>query len=118
MTRFYHPLSFVSSLARSSSSFSFFTPPILPSSQRQTVLKKFDMASAEVDEIFKAIDVDGSGKIGYTEFLAATVEAKGHITEEQLLEAFDRLDADDRCFLFGVCLFFCCREPYKPQRKG
>jgi hypothetical protein len=28
----------------------------------------------------------------YTEFLAATIEAQGHIAEDQILEAFERLD--------------------------
>jgi len=81
----------------------------------QAVLKKFDMASAEVDEIFKAIDVDGSGKIGYTEFLAATVEAKGHITEEQLLEAFDRLDADDSGFITQANMREILGTAYNPE---
>jgi calcium-dependent protein kinase len=37
-------------------------------------------------------DIDGSGKIRYTEFLAATIEARGAISEQRLAEAFDRLD--------------------------
>ena len=39
--------------------------------------------------------MDGSGRIRYTEFLAATIEAQGAISEERLAEAFDRLDTDD-----------------------
>lgn len=39
--------------------------------------------------------MDGTGKIRYTEFLAATIEARGAISEERLAEAFDRLDSDD-----------------------
>ena len=46
-------------------------------------------------EIFNAVDVDGSGRIRYTEFLASTIEAAGWISEERLAEAFDRLDHDD-----------------------
>lgn len=42
-----------------------------------------------------AQDLDGTGKIRYTEFLAATIEARGAISEERLAEAFDRLDSDD-----------------------
>lgn len=49
----------------------------------------------EYQEIFNAVDVDGSGVIRYTEFLAATLEAAGWISEERLAEAFDRLDHDD-----------------------
>jgi hypothetical protein len=44
-------------------------------------------------------DLDGTGKIRYTEFLAATIEAHGVISEEKLAEAFDRLDADDSGFI-------------------
>ena len=32
-------------------------------------------------------DLDGSGRIRYTEFLAATIEAQGAISEERLAEA-------------------------------
>ena len=39
--------------------------------------------------------MDGSGLIQYTEFLAATIEAQGAISEERLAEAFDRFDSDD-----------------------
>lgn len=31
----------------------------------------------------------------YTEFLAATIEAHGHIEEDRIAEAFDRIDSDD-----------------------
>jgi ankyrin repeat protein len=37
----------------------------------------------------------GSGRIRYTEFIAATIEAHGAISEARLAEAFDRLDSDD-----------------------
>lgn len=46
-------------------------------------------------EIFNAVDVDGSGRIRYTEFLASTIEAAGWISEARLAEAFDRVDHDD-----------------------
>jgi EF-hand domain pair len=44
-------------------------------------------------------DIDGSGKIRYTEFLAATMEAVGAISEERLAEAFDLLDSDDSGYI-------------------
>jgi hypothetical protein len=44
-------------------------------------------------------DLDGTGQIRYTEFLAATIEARGAISEERLAEAFDRLDSDDSGFI-------------------
>jgi hypothetical protein len=43
--------------------------------------------------------LDGTGKIRYTEFLAATIEAQGAISEERLAEAFDRLDCDDSGYI-------------------
>ena len=43
--------------------------------------------------------MDGSGKIRYTEFLAATIEASGTISEVKLAEAFDRLDSDDSGYI-------------------
>lgn len=43
--------------------------------------------------------MDGSGRIRYTEFLAATIEARGAISEERLAEAFDRLDSDDSGYI-------------------
>ena len=43
--------------------------------------------------------MDGTGRIRYTEFIAATIEAHGLIGEERLAEAFDRLDGDDSGFI-------------------
>ena len=43
--------------------------------------------------------MDGSGRIRYTEFLAATIEAQGAISEERLAEAFDRFDTDDSGYI-------------------
>ena len=44
-------------------------------------------------------DLSGSGKLRYTEFVAATIEAHGPISEARLAEAFDRLDCDDSGFI-------------------
>lgn len=43
--------------------------------------------------------MDGSGQIRYTEFLAATIESQGDISEERLAEAFDRFDTDDSGYI-------------------
>lgn len=48
--------------------------------------------------------MDGSGRIRYTEFLAATIEAQGAISEERLAEAFDRLDSDDSGYISAANL--------------
>eukprot|EP00520_Triparma_pacifica_P003563 CAMPEP_0118651952 /NCGR_PEP_ID=MMETSP0785-20121206/11057_1 /TAXON_ID=91992 /ORGANISM="Bolidomonas pacifica, Strain CCMP 1866" /LENGTH=509 /DNA_ID=CAMNT_0006544433 /DNA_START=26 /DNA_END=1551 /DNA_ORIENTATION=+ len=63
------------------------------------VLEGMKYPKEELDEIFASIDVDGSGNIHYTEFLAATLETHGHIEEERLAEAFDRLDSDDSGYI-------------------
>jgi Ca2+-binding EF-hand superfamily protein len=39
-------------------------------------------------------DVDKSGQIQYTEFLAATLEARGYLEEERIAEAFQSMDRD------------------------
>jgi uncharacterized protein YbcV (DUF1398 family) len=49
--------------------------------------------------ILERQDVNKNGKIMYTEFLAATIEAHGYIEEDRIAEAFDRLDADDTGFI-------------------
>jgi len=50
-------------------------------------------------EIFSSIDVNRNGRIQYTEFLAATIEAHGRIEEDRIAEAFDRLDSDDTGYI-------------------
>jgi calcium-dependent protein kinase len=62
-------------------------------------LRSIGKHDSDIERIFKAIDLDGSGLIHYTEFLAATIEARGIIVEERLAEAFDRLDSDDSGFI-------------------
>ena len=63
------------------------------------VLKNASYADDDIERIFRSIDLDGSGLIHYTEFLAATIEARGVIVEERLAEAFDRIDSDDSGFI-------------------
>ncbi|KAL7507979.1 hypothetical protein ACHAXN_005100 [Cyclotella atomus] len=53
----------------------------------------------EIDEIFAAVDMNGAGKISWTEFLAATIEAVGKVGEEEFAECFDRLDCDSSGFI-------------------
>jgi len=44
-------------------------------------------------------DVDGTGEVEYSEFLAATIEAHNGIDEQRLAEAFDRIDCDDSGYI-------------------
>jgi Ca2+-binding EF-hand superfamily protein len=43
-------------------------------------------------------DLNQNGKINYTEFLAATIDAHGYIEEDRIAEAFDKLDIDGTGF--------------------
>lgn len=48
----------------------------------------------QVDAMFKAVDIDGSGSIDYTEFVMATMNEKDLITNERLKAAFRLFDKD------------------------
>ncbi len=53
--------------------------------------------------------MNGSGKISWTEFLAATIESKGPIGEEEFADAFERLDYDRNGYIgVSVSLFHSC----------
>jgi len=59
----------------------------------------YDYTVEELASMFSGIDVDGTGSVHYSEFLAATLEANGMLDEERLAEAFDRLDSDDSGYI-------------------
>jgi calcium-dependent protein kinase len=81
----------------------------------KVVLSRFDTTNEEIEKIFTGLDVDGTGKIGYTEFLAATLEAQGFAREDMLLEAFDRLDSDDSGYISEANLRDILGSAYKPE---
>lgn len=62
-------------------------------------LAKYCFTSHYIDSLFKAVNLDGTGDIKYTEFLAATIESTDIVTEERIAEAFDRLDSDDSGYI-------------------
>lgn len=62
-------------------------------------LKVYHYNDEDLERMFVGMDLDGTGKVHYSEFLAATLEAHGSISEERLAEAFDRLDNDDTGFI-------------------
>eukprot|EP00566_Odontella_aurita_P009884 CAMPEP_0113538188 /NCGR_PEP_ID=MMETSP0015_2-20120614/7231_1 /TAXON_ID=2838 /ORGANISM="Odontella" /LENGTH=431 /DNA_ID=CAMNT_0000437743 /DNA_START=1017 /DNA_END=2312 /DNA_ORIENTATION=+ /assembly_acc=CAM_ASM_000160 len=62
-------------------------------------LVDYGYSQEELDRMFEAVDIDSTGYIQYTEFLAATIEVHGAINEERLAEAFDRLDCDDSGYI-------------------
>lgn len=49
----------------------------------------------EIKKVIESIDTDGSGKVDYTEFLAATMEKSLYMKEDKLIQAFKMLDIDD-----------------------
>jgi Ca2+-binding EF-hand superfamily protein len=65
----------------------------------KAALVDYDYTEIEMEDMFAGIDVDGTGEVKYSEFLAATIEAHGGIDEERLAEAFDRIDCDDSGYI-------------------
>lgn len=65
----------------------------------KVVLEKSGMSPKNIKMTFDAVDYDGTGKISYTEFIAACIEGSSHCDEDLLAEAFDRLDSDDSGYI-------------------
>ena len=65
----------------------------------KTALTPYNYSEADLESMFNAIDIDGTGVIHYSEFLAASIEAHGSIDEERIAEAFDLLDNDDSGYI-------------------
>jgi calcium-dependent protein kinase len=62
-------------------------------------LRAYHYEEEDLERMFVAMDLDGTGRVHYSEFLAATIEAHGGLSEERLAEAFDRLDSDDSGYI-------------------
>lgn len=65
----------------------------------KSALAKSGYDQKSIDSMFKSVDVDGSGSVGYTEFLAATLETQGRVEEQRIAEAFDLFDIDGDGFV-------------------
>jgi Ca2+-binding EF-hand superfamily protein len=74
------------------------------------------LSEDEFSELFDAVDLDGTGRIRYTEFLAATIEARGAISEERLAEAFDRIDSDDTGYITAANLKAILGDDYPDEQ--
>lgn len=72
---------------------------VISRSEFRSCLASYGYSKKELDHMFEAVDIDSTGYIRYTEFLAATIEVHGAINEERLAEAFDRLDSDDSGYI-------------------
>ena len=57
-------------------------------------LNASEAASAELDAIMAAIDLDGSGELDYEEFIAATLARSKRQSEVAVHAAFDYFDKD------------------------
>jgi len=68
-------------------------------SELEAVLKDAGHDPDVIRETFDAVDHDGTGKISYTEFLAAMLDGAASIQEDELADAFDRIDSDDSGFI-------------------
>jgi calcium-dependent protein kinase len=62
-------------------------------------LTVYQYSNEELESMFVALDIDCTGKVHYSEFLAGALEAHGSIDEARIAEAFDRLDSDDSGFI-------------------
>ena len=49
----------------------------------EALTENYDYSDEEIIDMFRGIDVDGTGKVHYIEFLAATIEAHDSIDEER-----------------------------------
>jgi calcium-dependent protein kinase len=66
---------------------------------KEAFSEHYDYTDEELERLFEGIDIDGTGSVHYSEFLASTIEAHGSIDEERLAEAFDRIDCDDTGYI-------------------
>jgi calcium-dependent protein kinase len=71
---------------------------------KEAFSEHYDYTDEELERLFEGIDIDGTGNVHYSEFLASTIEAHGSIDEERLAEAFDRIDCDDTGYITAADL--------------
>jgi len=68
---------------------------ILSYDEFQDVFQALDYPADLVAEAFESFNLNTDSGIVYSEFVAATLEARHHVEEERIAEAFDRIDIDD-----------------------
>ena len=74
------------------------------------------LSEEEMKNLFEGIDQDGTGRISYMEFLAATLRHKIELNENRLKEAFDRMDVDHSGNIDASDLKTLLGEDHDPER--
>lgn len=67
---------------------------VIDLSEFTATLREFGYDESTSKSIFERLDVDGSGDVYYTEFIASTLETLGLIKEDEIRGAFERMDTD------------------------
>jgi len=85
-------------------------------SEFKSVMSNFHYSDVELEEIFQNIDLDRNGIISFTEFLAASFEAIGHLEEEKLADTFHSLDFDKTGFISNANLRAVLGKDYSAEK--
>jgi Ca2+-binding EF-hand superfamily protein len=65
----------------------------------RAAMRSYSDNREDLRHLFDELDVYGNGRLSYTEFLAAALEAQHNVNEEQIAQAFDRMDEDDSGYI-------------------
>eukprot|EP00937_MAST-01D_sp_MAST-1D-sp2_P004670 g4670.t1 len=75
------------------------SPPPPSRARRSSSVSLAALSGDEQEALFRSLDMDGTGRVNYLEFLAATVPSAVLQDRAMLRLAFDRLDADGSGFI-------------------
>lgn len=62
-------------------------------------LSRLNYSDAELKSIFSQVEVNHTGRILYTEFLACTLEAQGNLAQHKIMDAFRQFDRSSKGFI-------------------
>jgi len=82
----------------------------------EKALIKRGVPTDKVEAIFSTVDQDRTGVISYSEFLAASIRQRQFLTEERLMEAFERLDTDGSGYITAENLREVMGDDYDAAR--
>lgn len=66
---------------------------------KQVLEKKFNMTDEETAETFRALDINNTDEIHYSEFLAAMVSSRIQLHDDLLMGTFKRFDTDNSGYI-------------------